>query len=487
MCLEGALNCGLGSKWFGDKKKEGLPMVQISTNRPDEGMTGPAPDDAKAEEERECVTVKLSEGAYDRTADGLVPETLSKHVILNDPKMAIIPNFISDDEIGHILGLAEEAKAWVPSVVWFGGDLNQRNYYSFVIPSAKTPIIREVEERAAMVANVDVDYVERLVVIRYRAGEFFNLHHDGGSRTQTLFVYLNDVEGGGGETRFPSLGLQIPPIKRSAVLWPNCFPDGSKDLRMMHQGVAPTSGIKYGMNIFIAKNPRSTDTADSDGKGMASWWEKSSLGPRTSRILNLKKLVDANVPADSIDFASGRRSLTLIQVLHDPIFYVIPYFLFPGECQTLINLCNEPEKWKPTSNQIEWESCEYYSLEHHTVAKSIATSLGQLLDVDSEKVEGVRIERYLPGQYSSERQAGTHRQWSVLVYLNDLPDDQDLIATDFRATSFHFRPMMGCALVWHNLLSDGTTDPRTRHSELPIPGVTRHHLTCHVLLEAPEK
>lgn len=461
-------------------------MVQIPASRPDEGVVGSATEDGKAEEEVECVTVRLAEEVYQRTADGKVPDVLSMHVILNDPKMSIIPNFISDDEIDHILRLAEEAKAWVPSVVWFGGDLNQRNYYSFVIPSAKTPIVREIEERAAMVAGVDVEYVERLVVIRYRAGEFFKLHHDGGSRTQTIFVYLNDVEEGG-ETHFPHLGLQIPAIKRSAVQWPNTLPDGSKDNRMLHQGVAPRSGLKYGMNIFIAKEPRSSGTADSEGKGMASWWEKSSLGPRTSKILNLKKLVDAHVPADSIDFVSGRRSLTLIQVLHDPTFFVVPYFLMPGECQTLIQLCNEPGKWKPTSDLSEWESCEYYSLEHLDVAKSIAKSLSQLLDVDFEKVEGVRIERYLPGQYSSERHAGTHRQWSVLVYLSNLPDDQDLIATDFRGTSFHFRPLMGCALIWHNLLDDGTMDPRTKHSELPIPGVTRYHLTCHVLLTAPAK
>lgn len=468
-------------------------MVQIPANHSDSDaiVKEPSPEEQELQRledaDTECITAQLAEGAYDPTEDGKPPDTLKLHRILDDPKMAIIPNFIGDDEIDHILGLAEEAQAWVPSVVWFGGDLSHRNYYSFVIPSALTPVVREIEERAALVAGVAVEYVERLVVIRYRAGEFFKLHHDGGSRSQTLFVYLNDVEGEGGETRFPSLGVQIPPIKRSAVLWPNCYPDGSKDMRMVHQGVAPKTGIKYGMNVFIAKTPRSTETSDSDGKGMDPWWEPSSLGPRTSRVLNLKRLVDATVPADSIDFKSGKRGLTLIKVLQSPTFYVIPYFFMPGECKTLVSFCNDPDKWKPTSDQREWESCEYYSLEHHEVSKTIAKSLSQLLEVDSEKVEGIRIERYLPGQYSSERRAGTDCNYSVLVYLNDLPDNRDLIATDFRGTGFHFRPMSGCALIWNPLDYDGDFDPRTKHSELPIPGVTRYHLTCKVLLEAPKK
>ena len=53
------------------------------------------------------------------------------YTVIQDPKMKVVPNFISDEEIQHILGLAEEANAWVPSVVWRGGNRSQRTSSSF--------------------------------------------------------------------------------------------------------------------------------------------------------------------------------------------------------------------------------------------------------------------------------------------------------------------------------------------------------------------
>ena len=64
---------------------------------------------------------------------------------------------------------------------------------------------------------------------RYEPGQYYRLHHDWipeqldaacGPRAFTFFLYLSDVEEGGG-TAFPYLNTTVIPKKGSAVLWPH--------------------------------------------------------------------------------------------------------------------------------------------------------------------------------------------------------------------------------------------------------------------------
>ena len=43
--------------------------------------------------------------------------------------------------------------------------------------------------------------------------------------------------------------------KGMAIVWSNVNPDGSADYRMMHQGLPPTSSVKYAVNCFINRDP----------------------------------------------------------------------------------------------------------------------------------------------------------------------------------------------------------------------------------------
>eukprot|EP00971_Amphidinium_carterae_P021245 419425-Amphidinium_carterae.1 len=57
--------------------------------------------------------------------------------------------------------------------------------------------------------------MEPFNMVKYEPGEYFKVHHDGKVRTMTVLVYLNDVlEGDGGETSFPTLGLQFRRMER---------------------------------------------------------------------------------------------------------------------------------------------------------------------------------------------------------------------------------------------------------------------------------
>lgn len=49
----------------------------------------------------------------------------------------------------------------------------------------------------------------------------------------------------GGNTVFPKVGVRVPSIRRSAVLWYNLLRSGEYDYRMMHAGCPVLIGTKW--------------------------------------------------------------------------------------------------------------------------------------------------------------------------------------------------------------------------------------------------
>ena len=64
-----------------------------------------------------------------------------------------------------------------------------------------------------------------------------NLNRQQGVRILTAYLYLNDVEAGGG-TKFTGLDLTVMPKLGRALFWPSVFNDKphEKDGRTNHQG-----------------------------------------------------------------------------------------------------------------------------------------------------------------------------------------------------------------------------------------------------------
>ena len=95
---------------------------------------------------------------------------------------------------------------------------------------------------------------------------------------------------------------------------------------------------------------------------------------------------------------------------------------------------------------VKYEQGEFYR-EHH-----------DYLDADSDEVKEF-------GQ----------RTLTLLVYLNTLEDSQGG-GTRFHVLEHTVKPVKGTAVLWHNVLANGQTDPRTLHSGEPIlqPGVVKY-------------
>lgn len=68
----------------------------------------------------------------------------------------------------------------------------------------------------------------------------------------TVFLYLNDVEEGGG-THFSRLGITVMPKRGRAVIWPSVLDEDPTDWdeRTHHEALPVTAGIKYGANAWI--------------------------------------------------------------------------------------------------------------------------------------------------------------------------------------------------------------------------------------------
>lgn len=121
------------------------------------------------------------------------------------------------------------------------------------------PNIRSVDEGIAQLLGVLPEHGETMQGQRYAPGQQFRAHHDyfheteeywqrvkheGGQRTWTAMIYLNDVEQGGA-TWFPQAGVRFRPKRGLLLAWNNMGPDGKANAATLHEGMPVEKGTKY--------------------------------------------------------------------------------------------------------------------------------------------------------------------------------------------------------------------------------------------------
>mmetsp|Transcript_10336 Transcript_10336/g.15539 ORF Transcript_10336/g.15539 Transcript_10336/m.15539 type:complete len:504 (-) Transcript_10336:508-2019(-) len=96
-------------------------------------------------------------------------------------------------------------------------------------PCYEDPIAKDVMAKIEKITGIPEPNSENLQLLRYHEGQFYRTHHDfidnqekfpAGPRLLTAFLYLNDVEEGGG-TNFPRLGITVNPKRGRLLLWPS--------------------------------------------------------------------------------------------------------------------------------------------------------------------------------------------------------------------------------------------------------------------------
>lgn len=119
--------------------------------------------------------------------------------------------------------------------------------------------VHALTERMLSVTGLPYNHAEYFQVLRYEAGQFYRSHHDQqsghwtpqGVRLYTFFVYLSDVEEGGG-TSFPTLGLTVTPKLGRGILWPSVFDADLRksDKRTTHEALPVVKGVKHAANLW---------------------------------------------------------------------------------------------------------------------------------------------------------------------------------------------------------------------------------------------
>ena len=136
-------------------------------------------------------------------------------------------------------------------------------------PRQRDLVLAIMQERAARLVSVPVDYHEPPNIISYEPGQEFGLHVDYidpqvpefqpelrsmGQRTVTIVTYLNtDFEGA--ETDFPNADVRFRGEIGDAIVIVNVLPDGTPDFNTRHCGLPPTRGRKWVLSQWIRSKP----------------------------------------------------------------------------------------------------------------------------------------------------------------------------------------------------------------------------------------
>ncbi|EGD81044.1 hypothetical protein PTSG_10986 [Salpingoeca rosetta] len=186
-------------------------------------------------------------------------------MLSEDPPVIQFNNFISQERIDAILHFAKPKFARSTSGIEREVSNYRTSSTAWMLPDVlgNDPMqahLKDMEEEIARIVRLPVENQEHFQVLQYQKNQYYKVHSDYieeqrqqpcGIRVATFFLYLNDVEEGGG-TRFPNLNLTVQPAKGNAVLWYSAYPNTTRmDSRTDHEAMPVAKGMKYGANKWI--------------------------------------------------------------------------------------------------------------------------------------------------------------------------------------------------------------------------------------------
>lgn len=176
------------------------------------------------------------------------------------PRVVVFGNLLSDDECEGLIAAARArlARSLTVETKTGGEALNaDRTSDGMFFERGESELVSRVEARIAKLLNWPVEYGEGLQILRYSAGAQYRPHYDyfdpkepgtptilrrGGQRLGTLVMYLHEPEAGGATT-FPDIGLEVAPVRGTAVFFSYEQPDAAT--KTLHGGAPVLAGEKW--------------------------------------------------------------------------------------------------------------------------------------------------------------------------------------------------------------------------------------------------
>ena len=209
--------------------------------------------------------------------DDMTPYLSKEDIQIKDefsplPWMLLVDGFLSDEECDKLVSFGNNTGYERSSE--YSGDFDIDGTPTFTVSDDRTsentfcdeacsddPIVQGVLKRMEAITGIPMTNYESLQLVRYEVGQFYKQHHDysetmegtvPGHRILTFFMYMNDVEEGGG-TKFQDLDYIAQPRKGSALIWPSVTDEEveTMDEWTYHEALAVEKGIKFGANAWI--------------------------------------------------------------------------------------------------------------------------------------------------------------------------------------------------------------------------------------------
>lgn len=164
--------------------------------------------------------------------------------------------------------------------------------------------------------------------------------------------------------------------------------------------------------------------------------------------------------------------------------YIVDDFLNDKQCNLLSKIIKS--SLKPSEITIQEKNyrtsytSDLKSKKYKDFVDYIDLKISQLVQIPMEYSENIQGQHYSVGQefkthtdwfnptldeYKKNCSVQGNRTWTVMVYLNDVKEGGE---TYFKDIDHEFKPVKGQAIIWNNLLKDGSVNPNTHHSGKPI-------------------
>lgn len=195
------------------------------------------------------------------------------------PRVALIPNFLSEDECDQVVNTASPNLARSQVAVRKGEEgqptVQESRTSSQTWLSVTSGIGQTISNRIFELTGFKPGSSELMQVLRYQKGQKYNAHLDyfspelygkqSSNRAATVFLYLRSVEEGG-HTWFPNAdgkplerydwvsckrGLGYKPKKGNVVVFYDMTPTGGYDESSLHGGCPVIKGEKWGGTLWL--------------------------------------------------------------------------------------------------------------------------------------------------------------------------------------------------------------------------------------------
>lgn len=171
--------------------------------------------------------------------------------------MFMIRDFMSAEECAGMMELIDDGAK--PSAIFAASSNDGIRTSQTCHLSSEHSIVASIEERMATLLGLPLSHSQSVQGQRYQVGQRFKMHNDylaggqtysqavadeGGQRTWTAMVYLNQVEAGGC-TNFPRALTIVAPVAGALLTWNNNDRQGLPNPFTHHEGMPVEAGSKY--------------------------------------------------------------------------------------------------------------------------------------------------------------------------------------------------------------------------------------------------